>query len=190
MITNVPNLGMNYINYKTSIVQKYHVQLVGWPADIPFVNPHQLTTSAAAKSLQNSLTVSTCKWVSLSKRQQKEHAITLAADIEGGQVVGRKRKVRSDKGKKRKQADDEDDEDNNGEGEGEVSDGDENERPTPAKKQKSTAGRKNPTTQKTSASKTSKASAAKKAKRVAKILPPAAPKSKEFLDSDDDDSDN
>ena len=66
MITNIPNLGMNYVNYNTSIVLKYHVQLIGWPSEIPFINPHQLTT-IAAKSLLDSLTVSTCKWVILSK---------------------------------------------------------------------------------------------------------------------------
>ena len=172
MITNIQNLGMNYINYKTAIVQKYHVQLVGWPSDIPFVNPHQLTNTAAANSLKTSLTVSTCKWVIMSKRQQKDYAATLVADAEGGQVVGRKRKVRSDKGRKRKlAADDEDDDDEN----------DENVRPSSSKKQKSTASRKT--------SKISKASAAKKSNRVAKVLPPAALKSTEYIDSEND-SDN
>ena len=102
MIINIPNVGMNYVNYKTSIVQKYHVQLLGWPSNIPFINPHQLTTIAAARTLLNALTVSTCKWVAMSKRQRQEHAATLAADVEGGQVVGKKQKVRSDKGKKHK----------------------------------------------------------------------------------------
>jgi hypothetical protein len=167
---------MNYVNYKISIVQKYHVRLVGWPSDIPFVNPHQLTTIAAAKSLQNSLTVSTCKWVVMSKRQQKEHAATLVADAEGGQEVGRKRKVRSDKGKKRgKQAD----ENINGEDE-EANDNTDEDEPTNVKRQKPTASK---TTRKP------KASAAQKSKRVAKILPPTAPKSAEFISSEDD-SDN
>ena len=100
MITNIPNLGMNYVNYKTSIILKYHVQLVGWPSEIPFINPHQLTTIITAKSLLDSLTVSMCKWVILSKQQQKDYAAALAASAEGGQVVGRKRKVRLDKGRK------------------------------------------------------------------------------------------
>ena len=69
MITNIPNLGMNFVNYKTSIVQKYHVQLLGWPSAIPFINPHQLTAVAPARSLLKALTVSICKWVAMSKRQ-------------------------------------------------------------------------------------------------------------------------
>ena len=196
MITNISNLGMNYVNYKTSIVQKYHVQLLGWPSDIPFVNPHHLTTIAAAKSLQNALTVSTCKWVAMSKRQQREHAITLAADVKSGQVVGKKRKVRSDKGKKRgKQATDNDDDDDDKESN---NNSDENEQPVPAnlKKQKASAGRAKPKRAATksdaaNASCKSKTSATKKAKRITKRLPPSASalKSKEFIDSEDDSDD-
>ena len=135
MITNIPNLGMNYVNYKTSIILKYHVQLVGWPSEIPFINPHQLTTIVTAKSLLDSLIVSTCKWVILSKRQQKDHAAALAASAEGGQVVGRKKKVCSDKGRKRGKLADNDN-DGNGESDELNDDGDENKQPTLAKKQK------------------------------------------------------
>lgn len=202
MITNIPNLGMNYLNYKTSIVQKYHVQLLGWPSDIPFVNPHQLTTIAAARSLQNSLTVSTCKWVVMSKRQQNEHTVIMAADVERGRAVGRKRKVRSDKGKKRgKQPADDNDEDDDSERDeqqeeaNDNSDENDSERPTPAKKQKSSASRRKKRlhTRKADAatsSSRSKASTAKKAKSIAKKLPPVASKSKEFIDTEEDDSDN
>jgi hypothetical protein len=199
MITNIPNLGMNYVNYKTAIVQKYHVQLLGWPSDLPFVNPHQLTTSAAARTLQNALTVATCKWVVMSKRQQQEHAAALAADlqVEGGQA-GKKRKPRCDKGKKRKHtqplADANDDNDTD---EDEEDTNDENERPMPAKRQKLAASGKKATghaskltaSSKTSKSKPSKAAAARKAKRVARALPPAAFKSKEIIDTEDDSDD-
>lgn len=188
MITSIPNLGMNYVNYKTSIVQKYHVQLVGWPSDIPFANPHQLTTIATAKSLQSALAVSTCKWVVLSKRQQKEHADALEASAEGGQVVGRKRKIRSDKGKRRGKLPDDEDENGNGESNDEQ---DENDRPSPGKKQKSqksSASRKKriPTARKSNVATTS----SKNANRLTKKLPPAVLKSKEIIDSDDDDSAN
>jgi hypothetical protein len=186
MIINIPNVGMNYVNYKTSIVQKYHVQLLGWPSDIPFINPHQLTTIAAARTLLNALTVSTCKWVAMSKRQRQEHSATLAADVEGGQAVGKKRKVRSDKGKKRKRTPVDSDNDDSSEEEDETND--ENEQPTPAKKRKSAASTKRPKGPaiRSKAATTSKASASKKARRVTGILPPTAPKSNEFIDTDDD----
>ena len=186
MITNIPNLGMNYINYKMSIVLKYHVQLVGWPSEIPFINPHQVTTIAIAKSLLDSLTVSTCKWVILLKQQQKDHTAILVASAEGGQVVGRKRKVRSDKGRRRGKLADNDD-DGNGESDELNDDSDENEQPTPAKKQKSSASRKKHiASAKKSDATTTFSKSAKKSKGVAKNLPPAALKSKEFIDTEDD----
>ena len=180
---------MNYINYKTSIVLKYHVQLVGWPSEIPFINPHQLTTIASAKSLLDSLTVLTCKWVILSKRQQKDHAAMLVAPAEGGQVVGRKRKVRSDKGRKHGKLADNDN-DGNGESDELNDDSDENKWLTLAKKQKLSASHKKCiASAKKSDATTTFSKSAKKSKGVAKNLPLAALKSKKFIDTEDD-SDN
>ena len=90
-------------------------------------------TITSTKSLLDSLTVSMCKWVILSKQQQKDHAATLAASAEGGQVVGRKRKVRLDKGRKHGKLADNDN-DVNGKSDELNDDSDENEQPTLAKK--------------------------------------------------------
>lgn len=193
MITNIPNLGMNYLNYRTSIVQKHHVQLLGWPAGIPFANPHQLTTTAAARELQKALTVSTCKWVTLSKRQRQEHAAALEVDIEGGQSIGKKRKQRSDKGKKRKHTMATNDDKEDQEDEDDEDDNQENERPGPTKKHKSAASTKRSTAtgNKSKAAGTSSKSkvtpsAAKKASRIMGTLPPAAPKSNEYIDTEEE----
>jgi hypothetical protein len=171
MITNIPNLGMNYVNYATSIQQKHHVELLGWPDSIPFANPHHITVVAVARMLQCALTVATCKLVVMSTRRVKEHLAALALANDGGDTVGKKRKERSDKGKKRKRA-------ANDEEEGD-SDDDEHNVPPPAKKR----SHKKPNTQ------SKAASAAKKAQRIANTLPPTAPKSKEFIDTEDDESD-
>jgi hypothetical protein len=176
MITNIPNLGMNYVNYATSIQQKHHIELLGWPESIPFANPHHITVVAVARMLQHALTVATCKWVVMSTRRVKEHSAALALAIDGGDTVtGKKRKERSDKGKKWKHAANaaaEDEED---------SDDDEHDVPPPAKKRT----HKKANTQ----SKAASASAAKKAQRIANTLPPTAPKSKEVIDTEDDESD-
>lgn len=172
MITNIPNLGMNYVNYATSIQQKHHVELLGWPESIPFANPHHITVVAVARMLQCALTVATCKWVVMSTRRVKEHAAALALVIDGGDTVGKKRKERSDKGKKRKHAANAADEDND-------SDDHDHDVPPPAKKRPKKAN-----------TQSKAASAAKKAQRIANTLPPTAPKSKEFIDSDDDESDS
>lgn len=196
LTSGIPNLGMNYINYQTSIQQKHHVELLGWPVDIPFANPHHITTVAVARKLQQALSVATCKWVIMTKRRIQEHAAELALDVEGGTVVGKKRKARSDKGKKRKRATvieegGEEEDDDGDEGDEEEDD----DAPPPAKKKKAAALVKRPKAvatkpqTATTASKSKAANAAKKAKRVVRALPPVAPKSKEIVDSDDDESD-
>ena len=180
MITNIPNLGMNYLNYATAIQQKHHVELLGWPESIPFANPHHITVVAVARLLQHALTVATCKWVVMSTRRVKEHSAAVALAIDGGETVGKKRKQRSDKGKKRKQVanaaagDGEEDQDDDEED-------DEHDVPPPSKKRRSN---KKANTQ------SKAASAAKKAKHIANILPSTAPKSKEFVDTEDDESDS
>jgi hypothetical protein len=182
MITGIPNLGMNYVNYRTSIQQKHHVELLGWPTDIPFANPHQITTVAIARKLQNVLSVATCKWVVMTKRQVKEHNLQLMQNIEEGVIVGKKRKERSDKGRKRKHSAlaDSDDEERD-ELEGAVEDDDD--APPPAKKtSKATAKSK-------TANKSKAANVAKKAQRIARTFPPAPPKSKAIIDSEDDETD-
>jgi hypothetical protein len=178
MITNIPNLGMNYVNYATSIQQKHHVELLGWPESILFANPHHITVVAVARMLQHALTVATCKWVVMSTRRVKEHSAVLAAlTIDGGDTVGKKRKQRSDKGKKRKRAANaaaEDEED------GEEDDDGDDDVPPPAKRR----------SHKKANIQAKAASAAKKAQHIANTLPPTAPKSKEFLDTEDDESDS
>ncbi|KIK04385.1 hypothetical protein K443DRAFT_130862 [Laccaria amethystina LaAM-08-1] len=196
--SGIPNLGMNYINYRTSIQQKHHVELLGWPVNIPFANPHHITTVAMARKLQKALSVATCKWVIMTKRRIREHAAELALDVKGGSVVGKKCKARSDRGKKQKHATvtEEGAEEEDGDGiEGEVEDPDEEEEddaPSPAMKKKAAAPVKKPkaVATKSQATTTAKAAnAAKKAKRVARALPPVAPKTKEFFNSNSDESD-
>jgi hypothetical protein len=93
MITNIPNLGMNYLNYPIAIQQKHHVELLGWPQNIPFANPHHITVVAVARKLQHALSVATCKWVVMTTRRVKEHAAALAQlAIDGGNTVGKAHK--------------------------------------------------------------------------------------------------
>lgn len=86
------------------IQPKHHIELLGWPESIPFANPHHITVVAVARVLQCALTVATCKWVVMSTRRVKEHSAAQALVIDGGDTVGKKRKERSDKGKKWKRA--------------------------------------------------------------------------------------
>jgi hypothetical protein len=179
MITNIPNLGMNYLNYPIAIQQKHHVELLGWPQNIPFANPHHITVVAVARKLQHALSVATCKWVVMTTRRVKEHAEELALAVDGGDTVSRKRKQRSDKGTKRKRMVAVDEE----------SEADEEVAP-PAKKKSGTTKKRSSLSKAATSAKKSKANkTAKTARRIAGTLPPAAQKSKEFISSDEDESD-
>ena len=175
MIMNIPNPGMNYLNYVTSIQQKHHVELLGWPASIPFANPHHITVVAVARLLQHALTVATCKWVVMSTRRVKEHSAALALAMDGGETVSKKRKQRSDKGKKRKRTGNEHEEEGEKDDDG---DDDEHNVPPPTKKRQ----------HKKANAQSKAACAAKRAQCIAYTLPPTAPKSKPFVDTEDDKS--
>ena len=77
--------------------------------------PHNISTIDDIRLLRHHLLDKTCKWVWLNQDEVKKHMATFAAQVKDGIVAGRKRKVRSDKGKPRKkraaQADEEEIED-------------------------------------------------------------------------------
>lgn len=93
---------MNYVNYEKSIIQKYHVKLVGWPEDVNFINPVSLTNVDDLRKLQQALRTQACHWVKLSDREVRQHTKSIKQREASGACVGRKRKTRSDKGKPRK----------------------------------------------------------------------------------------
>ena len=114
----------------------------------------------------------------MTTRQVKEHAAALALAIDGGDTVSKGRKQRSDKGTKWKHlvaVNEKEDEESE----------DDNEVALPAKKKKSGTIKKASTAKKSKANK-----AAKTAQCIARTLPPTAPKSKEFIGSEDDKSDS
>jgi hypothetical protein len=94
-------INMNYVNYDIAIVQKHRVELVGWPDGIPFANPSAIGTVGAVRILREALIVGDCKWIAQTKRQQGVHAAMLKTKRDAGDPIGKKRKQRSDKGKKR-----------------------------------------------------------------------------------------
>ncbi|KAF8802192.1 hypothetical protein BYT27DRAFT_7112961 [Phlegmacium glaucopus] len=43
---------MNYKNYEVAIKFKHHVELVGWPTNIPFANPSNIRVVGFLKTLR------------------------------------------------------------------------------------------------------------------------------------------
>lgn len=91
---------MNYENYQKSIVLKYKVKLNGWPNMIKFANPSHISTVDGIRSLRHALQSDTCQWVRLSDTEYAEYTDNIMQQEQSGQPVGRKRKERSDKGKR------------------------------------------------------------------------------------------
>ena len=92
---------MSYVKYEQSIIIRYKVELIGWPALIRFANPSEIGTVNEIRSLCQALKVRDCKWVVQLQWQQVAYAEKLAARAAAGQLVVKKRKPRSDKGKAR-----------------------------------------------------------------------------------------
>jgi hypothetical protein len=91
---------MNYVNFEDLIVQRYCIDLVGWPANLKFVNPSEMSDSLAPlQELSTALSDGTCKFVVLSPTEQSARRERVAADKAAGRIVPRKpRKQRKDAG--------------------------------------------------------------------------------------------
>jgi hypothetical protein len=92
---------MCYVKYNWDIVTKHKVKIVRWPEAVKFANPSEIGTIDEIWKLRQALKVGDCKWVAQSRRQQAAHAEMLAVKVATSEVVVKKRKQRSDKGKTR-----------------------------------------------------------------------------------------
>ena len=90
---------MNYHNYDKSIILKYKVKLTGWPNNIKFANPSHISTVDDIRMLRHSLQTGVCHWVRLSQAEAAEHGNNIIQRQQDGEIVGRKHKERSDKGR-------------------------------------------------------------------------------------------
>ncbi|KAF8223327.1 hypothetical protein L208DRAFT_1381503 [Tricholoma matsutake] len=93
------------MKYDWDIVSKHKVKIVGWPELVKFTNPSKIGTVDEIQKLCQALKVGECKWVAQSRRQQAAHTEMLSAKVAAGELVVKKRKQRSDKGKTRGKGD-------------------------------------------------------------------------------------
>jgi hypothetical protein len=112
---------MNYINYEVNIIIKYKVKLVGWPLE-KFTSPYNINSVDELRNVRDALRCGTCFWKGLSTREVGQYAKELEQRTAAGEVIGKKRKVRSDRGTKRglkkkpEMVEDDSDEESAGEG--------------------------------------------------------------------------
>ncbi|PBK96122.1 hypothetical protein ARMGADRAFT_924832, partial [Armillaria gallica] len=87
---------MSYSQYQTDIIEKYSVEIIGWPVRIaPMQSPSEIQTLADLKLLCNALVEGSCQWPEVQQHINKDHQCR-----ESGEAAGQKRKTQSDKGKK------------------------------------------------------------------------------------------
>jgi len=121
-VTRCNTAAMNYVNYDIQIMQRYQVKLVGYTYR-EFTSPYNISTVDDLCHLRDALHCGSCCWIRMTKGEVSKHATVIAEREAAGEEVTKKRKGRSDKGKKRgkrtaKEVDAEDDEnvDNSGAG--------------------------------------------------------------------------
>ncbi|KAJ3805383.1 hypothetical protein F5876DRAFT_69847 [Lentinula aff. lateritia] len=172
-VLNSKTVAMNYNNYHTNIVAKYHVQLIGLPPALPEpVKPFDISDRSVLQDLHAALEAGTSEEI-------RNHAKWIETQIAQGKEVGKERVERSDKGTKRgprKRTNNDDDDDDN------------NETNKPVQKHR----RRKAPSQKASGisagSRTKTTAPNAKRMRISKQLPPL-PRSREFIDDDDEDQD-
>jgi len=160
---------MNYPNYDAKVVERYQTKLIGWTYH-EFKSPFDIHAVDDVRNLLEALQCGRCCWVRMTKSEVSRHKDEVNKRRAAGEIVGKARQPRSDKGTKRprKKAP------RVGEGAG----AGEDDGAPPAKKQKRVKAVPKPDAMTTK-------KAPKKSKKSQ--LPPARPTSNEFVDSEADD---
>jgi hypothetical protein len=91
---------MNYANYDTQVIQKYQCKIVGWTFNT-FISPFDINTVDDLRTLRDALRCGACFWVRMTRAEVSKHAADLVLREADGEVIGKKRKQRSDKGVKK-----------------------------------------------------------------------------------------
>ena len=159
---------MNYVNYDTKVIELYQTKLIGWTY-CEFKSPFDIHTIDDIRILLEALQCGRCCWVRMTKSDMNNHRDEVDKRKVAGEIMGKARKPRSDKGIKRPQK--------KAPGVGEDNGNEDDDGAPPAKKQKrmkAVPELHTATTKK----------APKKSRKSQ--LPPTHPTSNEFIDSDAD----
>ncbi|KAF8798805.1 hypothetical protein BYT27DRAFT_7343194 [Phlegmacium glaucopus] len=167
---------MNYINYDVQVVQRLKVKLMGWTFHM-FVSPQDINAVDDLRTLRDALRCGSCFWMRMSNPEVTRHAAHMLEREEAGEIIGKKRKARSDKGvlkgPKKKPG---------------VIELDDEEEAAPVKKRKTVATAKEKRVAKGKATAKGKGKATPKGRGKGHASSQMPPTSKEFVDSDSEDS--
>ena len=92
---------MNYGNYERKIIERFGVELIGWPNDLlPICNPAQLGGHDQVQKLLSALTTKVCHWKKLSEEDTERRIILNNERHARGEQVYKPRKSTSQGTKK------------------------------------------------------------------------------------------
>jgi hypothetical protein len=100
-ITKKTGLTMSWQHYLQNIKLALKVKLIGWPIDIPFINPSRLGTVDRIRRIRDAVRKREIHWVLLSEDEIEDVEEEVAQGIADG-TLSKRRRQRSDTGKKRK----------------------------------------------------------------------------------------
>jgi hypothetical protein len=69
--TGLKSILMCYEKYHTMIVRQYHIQIQGWPTEIPF-NVPKIASSSDLRHIRQGLESGAIRWVKLTREEIKE----------------------------------------------------------------------------------------------------------------------
>ena len=88
--------------YWWRVVRRYHVAVLGWPEDIPFQSPHQISSLNRIRQLHQGWIAGQIRFRRLLKSEYREIHMQLREKIEADADLRREsRRGRDDKGKRR-----------------------------------------------------------------------------------------
>ncbi|KAG1793274.1 uncharacterized protein HD556DRAFT_1443705 [Suillus plorans] len=101
-ITGIPKATMQWTEYWRNTVQRYNVVCEGWPSTIPFKNLSEASSALSElRMLLNKWESGAIKWRYLEEEEYERLLQECLQKIDGGEIIERTRRQRSDKGKKR-----------------------------------------------------------------------------------------
>ncbi|KAJ6473909.1 hypothetical protein C8R45DRAFT_1103576 [Mycena sanguinolenta] len=90
---------MNYERYIKVVVLGYGVIIVGWPKNIDFTSPTNISSVDDMRMLRDSWKDGRCRWKILTKSEKEKWKQDYENKVESGDIVEEEKQKRSDKGR-------------------------------------------------------------------------------------------
>ena len=90
-------ISMNYDNYEAKIVERYGVELRGWPLAGSICNPGAIGPLQDLSQLQLALSQKICRWEILTEEEVQERRVLNAERVARGEQVYKARKTPSNR---------------------------------------------------------------------------------------------